>query len=97
MYWRRFKISEIPYEDHHAFDAWVLDRWKEKDELLEGFYNSGRFPADEQVDGNFGAKAGYIETEVKLGSWLEVGQIFAVLAMLAMVANVLTKLWEMFI
>jgi 1-acyl-sn-glycerol-3-phosphate acyltransferase len=91
MYWRRFATSNIPIKDPKAFETWVLDRWKEKDALLEKFYETGRFPSD-QKSGD-----AYLETEVKLQHWLEVGQIFAVLAALAMVVNVLAKLWEMMI
>jgi 1-acyl-sn-glycerol-3-phosphate acyltransferase len=96
MHWRRYKISEIPYQDHKAFDKWVLDRWKEKDEMLEQYYNTGRFPSDNVSDTKAGIEDGYIETEVKLRSWLEVGQVFAVLLALAMVSNVVVKVWEMF-
>ena len=86
MYWRRFATSTIPTKDHDTFEKWVLDRWKEKDALLEQFYDTGRFPSDSKE---------YIETEVKLQSSLEVGQIFVVLGALALVANVLAKLWQM--
>ena len=92
MYWRRFAVSTIPLKDTKAFESWLLDRWKEKDALLEGFYDTGRFPADISTRGGGGE---YIETEVKLRSWLEVGQIFVVLGAMAMVANVLAKLWDM--
>jgi lysocardiolipin and lysophospholipid acyltransferase len=93
MYWRRFAVSEIPIQDKEAFEAWVLERWREKDELLETFYDTGRFPSDEGAD----KQGGYIETDVRLSSWLEIGQIFVVLLALAMVANVLVKMWEMLI
>ncbi len=94
MYWRRFAISSIPLRDTKAFETWLLDRWKEKDALLEQFYDTGRFPAD---GSSKDVKGGYIETEVKLRNWLEVGQIFVVLGAMAMVANVLAKLWDMMI
>ena len=93
MFWRRFAVSSIPFTDPKAFETWVLDRWKEKDALLEQFYDTGRFPADHAAKDGEG---GYIETEVRLKTWLEVGQIFVVLGALALVCNVLTKLWEMF-
>lgn len=93
MHWRRFATSSIPIKDPKEFEAWILDRWKEKDALLEQYYNTGRFPPDESPKG--GTSGEYIETEVKLQHWYEVGQIFVVLAALAMVANVLSKLWEM--
>lgn len=93
MHWRRFAISSIPVKDPQAFDEWVVARWREKDELLETFYNTGRFPADPaQRDSKDG---GYIETEVKLKNWAEIGQIFVVLAAIALVANVFAKLWTM--
>lgn len=91
MYWRRFAVSDIPVKDKAAFETWVLDRWREKDELLETFYDTGRFPSNDKSE-----KAGdYIETDVRLSSWLEIGQPFVVLAALALVANVLVKTWEM--
>lgn len=101
MYWRRFAVSEIPLDDPKAFEEWVVRRWKEKDELLEGFMNTGRFPADDahESDGEPGGGAiigaGYIETEVRLGHWYEVGQIFVVLAAFALLANIGAKMWNL--
>jgi lysocardiolipin and lysophospholipid acyltransferase len=92
MYWRRFAVADIPVGDTAAFDDWILKRWKEKDELLETFYNTGRFPSDETAS----KESGYIETEVKLKTPLEILAIFAPLGAFAMVANVFAKLWEMF-
>lgn len=92
MHWRRFAVSSIPVKDPEAFDQWVLERWREKDELLETFYDTGRFPADVQP----GSKENdYIETEVRLQSWAEIGQIYVVLATVALLANVAAKLWTM--
>jgi len=93
MHWRRFAVSSIPVKDADGFSEWLLARWKEKDELLETFYNTGRFPVDAVQDG--AKDGGYIETEVRLQRWVEIGQIFVVLAALALVSNVLTKLYEM--
>jgi len=41
---RRFPVGELP---HSADDlrTWLLDRWHEKDDLLEHFYTNGSFPA----------------------------------------------------
>ena len=100
MYWRRFPISEIPLDDSKAFEEWLFRRWREKDELLEQYYNTGRFPADDmqKSDGEHGGDAavgaGYIETEVRLAHWYEIGQIFVVLAAFAMVANIFAKMWN---
>lgn len=94
MHWRRFAVSTIPVTDPEGFQEWLLARWKEKDELLETFYDTGRFPTDSAPPG--AKDGGYIETEVKLQHWVEVGQIFVVLATLALIANILTQLWTMF-
>lgn len=106
MYWRRFAMSSIPLDDSKAFEAWVKERWDEKELLLEHYMQNGRFPADERHESNgelangaTGGKAitgaGYIETEVKLAHWFEVGQMFVVLASFAMLANVLSKFWTL--
>ena len=94
MHWRRFAVSSIPVTDPEAFQQWVLARWREKDDLLETFYDTGRFPTDSMLSGT--KDGGYIETEVMLQHWAEVGQIFVVLATVALIANVLTQLWTMF-
>lgn len=93
MHWRRFAVSSIPVKDPAAFEQWILARWREKDELLETFYNTGRFPADSAA--RDGKDKGYIETEVRLKSRAEIGQIFVVLAAVAMVCNVFAKLYTM--
>jgi 1-acyl-sn-glycerol-3-phosphate acyltransferase len=40
---RRYPVRELPVEDA-ALAAWLLARFEEKDELLEGFYQGGSFP-----------------------------------------------------
>lgn len=99
-------MSSIPLDDARAFEAWLKSRWDEKELLLEHYMRNGRFPADEEHESNRelanGAAtgkvikgAGYIETEVKLAHWFEVGQIFVVLATFAMLTNALSKIWFM--
>lgn len=66
MYWRRFRVSDIPIDDQHEFEKWVLDRWREKDALLEGFMQTGHFPpnppsANKDVRQ---ARGAFFETEV---------------------------------
>jgi len=106
MYWRRFAMSSIPLDDSKAFEAWLRERWIEKEMLLEQYVRNGRFPADEGRDadsepanGAAGGKviqgAGYIETEVKLAHWYEVGQIFVALAVFALLGNILVKSWSL--
>ena len=67
MYWRRFRVSEIPIDEQKAFEKWVIDRWGEKDALLEGFMQTGRFPpnppsANKELRR---ARGAFFETEVK--------------------------------
>ncbi|KAK4690495.1 hypothetical protein P7C71_g6307, partial [Lecanoromycetidae sp. Uapishka_2] len=107
MYWRRFATSSIPIEDPKQFEQWLTTLWREKDALIEQYVENGRFPADEGHDaegepamnGKANSKvakgAGFIETEVKLAHWYEIGQIFVVLAMFALVFNILAKIWNL--
>ena len=100
-------MSSIPFNDPRKFEIWLRNQWQEKERLLEYFAQNGRFPADDGHDSegepainrNSGTQvlkgAGFIETEVKLAHWYEVGQIFIVLAAFALVFNVLAKLWNM--
>lgn len=81
-------MSEIPLDDQHEFDSWLRERWTEKDQLLEEYYETGRFPSELagsiEVGHGFeerkaAAAAGYAEAHVRLGHWAEVGRIFMVL------------------
>lgn len=49
MYWRRFRISEIPVDNDAAFAMWLKNRWTEKDYLLEHFFRHGAFPEGDPV------------------------------------------------
>ncbi|KAF9106865.1 hypothetical protein BGX29_008282 [Mortierella sp. GBA35] len=49
MHLRRFAIKEIP-ETEPEFVEWVRARWHEKDELMEEFYTTGRFPSKLTVE-----------------------------------------------
>lgn len=92
MYWRRFRVSTIPIDDPKAFDLWLRARWTEKDNLIEEYLRTGRFPADEGVekapDGKTRRGAGYITTEVKPNRWYEFLQVFAPIGLLALVLYV---------
>lgn len=98
MHWRRFAMSSIPLSDAKEFEQWLLDRWREKDSLLEQWYDTGRFPSDPgsaHPDKGI-SKDGFIETEMTLNNWMEIGQIYVVLATLALVVNVILKFFGMF-
>ncbi|KAL8694913.1 MAG: hypothetical protein Q9218_000484 [Villophora microphyllina] len=89
MYWRRFHVSSIPVDNDKAFDDWLRARWIEKDQLLEHYQKTGRFPADTGVSklpsGRKQRGAGYIETEIKPNKWYEYLQVFAPVGLLALV------------
>jgi lysocardiolipin and lysophospholipid acyltransferase len=97
MYWRRFRIADLPLDDDKIFGDWVLARWREKDDLLQYFVENNRFPADKGVspsaDGGEPVKgAGWIETEVKPVKWGEWIQVFIPTGALVLVINVLLKM-----
>ena len=89
MYWRRFPVSSIPFNDSRAFELWLRTRWTEKDRLIEIYLRTGRFPADDGVDKAPGGQtrrgAGYIETEIKAFRWYEFLQIFAPIGLFGLV------------
>lgn len=95
MHWRRFAIKDIPLDDHEAFDQWLKQRWIEKDDLMEYYLTSGKFPGSPPTDGavNGNVKEEWIETEVKLAHWWEIGNIFVILGALALVFNLLARIW----
>ena len=104
MYWRRFAVSSIPVDDPKAFELWLKQVWLEKEDLLEYYAQNGRFPADGgqslDVEPNGSAistkaqGAGFIETEVRMKHWYEIGQIFVAMAAFGLVANILAKVWN---
>ena len=49
MYWRRFKISDIPIDNEEKFAMWLKNRWTEKDYLLEHFARHKTFPEGDPV------------------------------------------------
>ncbi|KAB2568599.1 putative 1-acyl-sn-glycerol-3-phosphate acyltransferase 2 protein [Lasiodiplodia theobromae] len=46
LHWRRFAVKDIPISSQPEFEEWILQRWREKDDLLEIYLQTGRFPAD---------------------------------------------------
>lgn len=58
IYWRRFKLSTIPLATLEEFDTWLLDRWREKEALLEEHLTTGRFPS---------SRDGYVRSQASLG------------------------------
>ena len=75
MHWRRFRVSDIPLTTLEEFDAWLQQRWLEKDELLEHHAKIGRFPSAL-------GQGEHITTEVKLRGLWELWQFSVVLLLL---------------
>lgn len=100
MHWRRFSTKDIPTQDEKAFTAWLLERWREKDDLLEHYVEYGDFPADAgTTPGINGTKplqgAGIIETDVRPSTPFEFLQVLIPVAALALVINVIMKFVNM--
>ncbi|CAG8034531.1 unnamed protein product [Penicillium salamii] len=100
MHWRRFKVSEIPLEDQKVFEAWLIERWSEKDQLMDEYFETGRFPSElagsVKADGvdkgqKIAAEAGFVESYARLHHWRELGLIFVVLLGVASVCKVVTS------
>lgn len=88
MYWRRFAVSSIPTEAS-AFEAWIRERWDEKDKLIEDFLATGRFPADA------GGESEFLETEVRnkyVWEWLVP---FAPLVVWTVLGLGIRKVWKL--
>ncbi|KAK3070083.1 hypothetical protein LTR53_011070 [Teratosphaeriaceae sp. CCFEE 6253] len=98
MHWRRYKVSSLPINDSAAMYQWILQRWREKDDMLEQFNRTGKFPGDtEAVEIEGGPqekewKTPYINTEVKPRSPIEVLQIFAPVTIAALVGRILVQI-----
>ena len=93
MHWRRFKIADLPLDDHDKMYEWLIQRWHEKDQLLETFSKTGKFPADKvavEIEGGpkDAFKTPYINTEVRPRTPWEVFQIFMPVAAATMVGRV---------
>ncbi|EMC96101.1 hypothetical protein BAUCODRAFT_34884 [Baudoinia panamericana UAMH 10762] len=83
MFWRRYRISDIPLDNDQAFGRWLMNRWREKDYILEYYYKFKNFPADDPVSAMQAVEgkkepnhAKMISTEVKGGGWDEFLSIF---------------------
>lgn len=85
FYWRRFAIADIPLDTAEKFDAWMRKVWSEKDELIEQYVATGRFPA------NGAGIKGHLETEVRTKYWWEFVKIFTMLGAFGLLFNVILK------
>ncbi|KAI2607808.1 acyltransferase-domain-containing protein [Hypoxylon sp. NC1633] len=85
FYWRRFALADMPLNSQKEFDKWLLERWYEKDALLEQYMSTGRFPA------NGAGIKGHIETEVRTQHWWEFVKIFVMLSAFGLIFNFMLR------
>ncbi|KAL6718356.1 hypothetical protein ACLMJK_004445 [Lecanora helva] len=89
MFWRRFRIADIPLDNSTKFELWLRQRWMEKDKFIEDYLRTGRLPADtgssKDSKGQTVTGAGYIEAEIKPKYWYEFLQVFAPIGLFALV------------
>ncbi|OAQ92571.1 1-acyl-sn-glycerol-3-phosphate acyltransferase 2 [Purpureocillium lilacinum] len=86
LYWRRFRMSDIPLDDQKEFDLWLREQWYKKDELMEEYLTTGRFPP------MAGAKAGFVETSVRTRQPWEILQVFTVVGICGLLWNNVRRL-----
>lgn len=95
MYWRRFAVKDIPLDNQETFDLWLRERWYEKDGFMEEYLTTGRFPASAEATSQIKAdENAYIETEVKLAHWWDMGSLVFVWGGFASIIYVLGKIWS---
>ncbi|PHH63186.1 hypothetical protein CDD81_6237 [Ophiocordyceps australis] len=85
LYWRKFHMDDIPLHDQQKFDVWLRNEWYKKDDLMEEYLTTGRFPA------MAGATTGHIETTVRLHHVREILQLLTVPAIVWLMWNNITK------
>lgn len=69
-------MADIPLENAEAFDAWLRERWYEKDAIMEQYVSTGRLPASSHATED--GQPDYIETEVRTRYPWEILQVFSV-------------------
>ena len=80
-------------DTREAFDVWLRDRWYEKDELLEQYVATGRFPASPSDGSSKNPDQGFLETKVQTRHRFEFLQIFTILACVGLLGNAIAKFW----
>lgn len=96
FYWRRFRVDDIPLEDAEEFDLWLRNRWYEKDQLIDGYLETGRFPpmpSSIEGDAKTDDADGYVETDVRTKSVGEFTRIYVVLGSVYLVWRSVARVW----
>ena len=99
MHWRRFRIKDIPIDDADAMHEWTLERWREKDAMIDAFLATGKFPADKEavtIEGGPGGKlkTAYINTDVRPSSPFEFLGIFVPVLAATVVGRVGVQIFD---
>ncbi len=96
MYWRRFNIKDIPYQDPQIFDQWLRDIYYEKDRLLDTCYETNGSFVDPSVSNSNDNQVKEIKTCIQLSSNSQTLRIFAApLLLIAMYKlRVIDTLWS---
>ena len=98
-------MSSIPLDDAKEFEKWIMKVWQEKEDLLNYFDQHGSFPADpgaisessfEPKQVTEGNNPAILNTEVQLGSILELWHLFSVLLVAAVVTNLGARFWNLY-
>lgn len=82
IYWRRYRVKDIPYQDEEAFTKWIQDRWYEKDQILDRMIQTGSFGDDQMKP---------LRVPVKLNSLLQTFQIISVPLNVVLIISLLKK------
>lgn len=90
FYWRRFRLSDMPLHDAVQFDRWLREQWYKKDELMEQYLSTGRFPAMAR------AATDHIETSVRTRHPWEILQVFTVAGILLLAWYNVTRMRDAF-
>ncbi|KFA76548.1 hypothetical protein S40288_01556 [Stachybotrys chartarum IBT 40288] len=89
LYWRRFRIEDLPLDDQDAFDVWLREQWYLKDALMDQYLTTGRFPASAN------SKLDYVHAFIKTRNPLEVLQVFTVVGIAGLFRNNVRKAWTL--
>jgi hypothetical protein len=89
MYWRRFRIADLPLDDQDKFEAWLRGQWVIKDALMEQYLTTGRFPANE------GAKSDFVNAQIKTERPWEILEVFRIPAIAALLWRNAAKVKEL--
>ncbi|KAF2484563.1 acyltransferase-domain-containing protein [Neohortaea acidophila] len=103
MHWRRFAVKDLPIDDADAMGDWIMQRWREKDELIEAFHQTGKFPADLEAVQIEGApsekqfKTAYINTQVMPRNSFEFLGMFVPVIAATMVGRIGVRFFDQFL